>query len=116
MHDDECNCGAAAIACKGLAVMFIFIGLAIFLSVAVWLFRSGPYMMVPSFGWVGDVIGVLIAIWILSWLFRIIAHRHGCCCCRGRGCCCGSHCNCGNDESCSCCEDESAPAKRRARK
>lgn len=121
-HHEEHSCGGPAIMFKGLAVLFIFIGLAIFVSTVLWVFRSGSAVTAPNwgFGWIWNLIGLLFAIWVLSWIFRAVTHRHRCCC-EGHGhghCCCGEHCHCDEGGRCSCgCEDEEGkPARRRARK
>jgi hypothetical protein len=123
-HKDECNCSGLAIVCKGLAVMFILIGLTVFLVGAVWLFNSGRALIALGLGFhvLWGIIVVLFAVWVLSWVFRMLAHRHrGCCCCcnehgHGHGyCCCGGQCNC--DECKESMDDkESKPARRRASK
>jgi hypothetical protein len=118
MHKDECNCSGPAIVYKGLAVMFILIGLAVFMGAVVMLFNSGAALMALGFGFhlLWSIIVILFVIWVLSLVFRAVAHRHRCCCCgHGHGhCCCEGRCNC--DECKESDEEESKPARRRARK
>ncbi|MDE1869129.1 MAG: hypothetical protein KGH60_04165 [Candidatus Micrarchaeota archaeon] len=68
---------------KGLMILLILIGLAIFASAVISAARGGtPIATMMSFGWgwVWNIIGIIFAIWILSWIFRWAfwghPHRH----------------------------------------
>jgi len=59
----------------GVAALLVLIGLAIFLSVAVSLWRGQlPSWSLSSdpWDWILGLIGLLIAIWIMVWIFRIV--------------------------------------------
>jgi putative membrane protein len=59
----------------GLAALFVLIGIAIFLDVAISLWRGQlPSRSLNSdpWDWIIGVIGLLIAIWIVFWILRMI--------------------------------------------
>jgi len=118
-HGADCDghCCCARTLLNGVTILFIFIGLAIFASIIyLVVYRFSSIMLIPNLGvrLVWDLIVLLFAIWIVSWVFRVLTHRHrSCCCCctnhdhRHGECCCGDNCNC---------EEESKPAKRKAKR
>ncbi|VVB77351.1 Uncharacterised protein [uncultured archaeon] len=61
---------------KGLAAMFVLIGLAIFVSVVVYaILRPGQIAVAPfDFGWgfFWNIIGFLFTVWIVVWLIRLL--------------------------------------------
>jgi hypothetical protein len=120
MDEKHCECGGNGRGCcgngsaplfKGLAVMFILIGLSVFVSSLInALFNPALAVDCMMFGsgtgglW--NVIGLLFALMVLFCIFRNVLHRH-CRCGNGCGCgCCGSgkhgSCSCGKDCNCGC--------------
>ncbi len=65
---------------KGLAVLFVFVGLAVFVSAVLYVVMNPGSMPFTAsgfeWGWVWNVVGLLIFIWILVWLFRLPFRRH----------------------------------------
>ena len=67
---------------RGLAILLVFVGLAIFVSAVLNTVLSPGSITMPfmtfSFGWsfIWNIIGLLFAIWILLWIFRAISHPH----------------------------------------
>ncbi|MFI5412565.1 MAG: SHOCT domain-containing protein [Candidatus Micrarchaeales archaeon] len=58
---------------KGLAIMFVLIGIAIVISVIYPQQTAGVNMMFPYFSgwnWFGGIFGFFVMIWFFSWIFR----------------------------------------------
>jgi uncharacterized membrane protein len=67
---------------KGLAVLLVFIGLAVFVSAVLYTLMNPGSIPFGSWnfssGWIWNIVGLLIFIWFLSWLLRLPfrGHRH----------------------------------------
>ena len=107
--DEGCRhgCGSSPLG-KGLAVMFILIGLAIFVSAVLGVllnrFPIGMISLGLSVLW--HLIGLVVAVVVIIWIFKLIFRRHCYC---GCGCCCGGSCSCGCNDA----DDKKASKRKR---
>jgi uncharacterized membrane protein len=66
---------------KGLAVLFILVGLAAFISIILYAVRNPGLPAFAStgfgWGWAWNVIGLLVFAWVVLWLLRMLFHAGG---------------------------------------
>ncbi len=102
---DDCRSGSggASILYKGLAAMFILIGLAIFVSALLGVILNKAAVITTSLGMgtLWNIVELFFCLWVLCFIFKVIFRgfcRRGCGCCWHGRCSCGNGCNCGCDD------------------